>query len=136
MQNISEDLNGFYFIPGHVPSSKNSRIFNVSMKRSFKSKSSTKYIKESKPHWEEIKEDFLKIISEKSTPYLIGFHFVRKTRAKYDWVNPLQTVQDIMTELGLLEDDNVEVLIPFPLKIKGSFSSQDSKNPGVFIKIM
>ncbi len=124
-----------YFIPGHVPSSKNSRIFNFNRKRSFTSKAVTTYIKNSKLYWEKFQVDFIKKLP-KDYPVHIGFHFVRKSRHKYDFVNPLQTVQDLMVKYEWLTDDNMDILVPHPLEKEGTYSTLDSKNPGVFIQIL
>ena len=124
-----------FYVPGHVPSSKNSRAFNVARKRSFASQSANRYYKESESYWEEIKNEFLTRRPE-SGPIHIAFHFVRKTAHKYDFINPLQTVQDRMVKFGLLEDDNMDELVPHPLKIDGAYSTVDSKNAGVYFKIL
>jgi len=40
------------------------------------------------------------MIKGKKKPYKIGIHFIRGTHHKYDWVNPIQTIQDEMTHAG------------------------------------
>lgn len=124
------------FIKGHVPSSKNSRIFNSRTRRSFPSSSVQKYYKESEKDWEINKKDFLQTIKSLAYPIHIGFHFVRATKHKYDFVNPLQTIQDRLVHFGYLEDDNMDVLVPHPYEINGTYTTVDKNNPGVFIVIL
>ena len=127
-------MNKQFWIPGNVPSSKNSRSFNIAMRRSFVSKTAAKYMRDTKPYWLEYAEEFVNSLPERR-PVSVGFHFVRKTRHRYDFINPLQTVQDLMVKYGWLEDDNMDILVPHPLKIDGTFTTLDPKNPGVYIQI-
>src|SRR5210317_1739336 len=113
------------FISGNVPSSKNSKQWTGRML--IKSKTTMRYIKASKEQWEENKEKFLKLLEGKQTPYIIGFYFVRGTKHKYDWVNPVQTIQDLMVSYGWLEDDNTTVMYPIPFKIKGKYGHYDKE---------
>lgn len=124
------------FIHGNTPSSKNSRNFNIKTKRSFPSKQTSTYIKESKLDFENNKDVFLNMIKNKSKPYKIGLHFIRKSRHKYDWINPCQTVQDLMVRYGWIEDDNVTEMLPFPIEYEGSYTTYDTNNPGVYIKVL
>ena len=124
----------YIFIEGNVPSSKNSKQWTGKFLVS--SASVARWKKETKPFWEENKETFLKMVSDKSKPYLIGFHFVRKTRAKYDFVNPVQTIQDEMKNHGWIIDDNITEMVPIPVAMNGSYWSVDPENPGVFITVL
>lgn len=123
------------FISGNVASSKNGRTFNMKLKRSLDSKSTQKYKKVSKDSYRDLQEQFLSMIEGKEKPYKIGFHFVRDSRRKFDFINPVQTVQDLMVRNGWLEDDNMTEMIPFPLELDGKWYSVDKENTGVFIKI-
>jgi len=40
-----------------------------------------------------------------------------------------------MTEMGWIEDDNVDEIIPFPFKINKKYSSYSKEKPGFYIKI-
>lgn len=124
------------FIPHNTPSSKNSKI--MIMKEGKKpllihSKTVTKYIKKSKVDWLEQKDAFRYLSEGTPLPLVVGFHFVRGTRHKYDWINIVQIVQDLMKEYEWIEDDNIEHLIPIPFKMKGSYSTYNKENPGVWI---
>lgn len=122
------------FIPGSVPSSKNSRRRTRSG-TFIASKAVYKYRKLSKEYWERKRQEFLDLIKDREPPYLVGFHFIKKTRHKFDWVNPLQTVQDLMVQYDWIEDDNIEVLVPFPFQIDGVYHGYDKSNAGVYIYV-
>ena len=144
--------NALIFIPGNVPSSKNSRI--NTKHGSFASKtvktylnslgiqsysSSKKLVKGyvNKPNLiENLREDFLKQTSGKQLPLEIGFHFVRDSRRKFDFHNIVQVVLDLLTASDFIIDDNMDCVIPFALKRDGKFYSVDKENCGVWIKII
>ena len=144
--------NELIFIPGNVPSSKNSRI--NTKHGSFASKtvkaylnslgiqsysSSKKIVKGymNKPNLiENLREDFLKQTSGKQLPLEIGFHFVRDSRRKFDFHNIVQVVLDLLTASDFIIDDNMDCVIPFALKRDGKFYSVDKENCGVWIKII
>ena len=144
--------NELIFIPGNVPSSKNSRI--NTKHGSFASKtvktylnslgiqsysSSKKLVKGyvNKPNLiENLREDFLKQTSGKQLPLEIGFHFVRDSRRKFDFHNIVQVVLDLLTASDFIIDDNMDCVIPFALKIDGKFYNVNKENCGVWIKII
>ena len=121
------------FIPGNVPSSKNNKVWTG--KFFVNSKATQKYIKESKQYYLDYKDDFAKMAKNKN--YLvIGLHFVRKSKHRYDWVNPVQTVQDLMVKYEWIKDDNVDIMVPYPLKVENNYTTYDKNNPGVWIEII
>lgn len=122
------------FIPFHVPSSKNSRMRTKSG-LFIASKATRNWRKDTASYWEQYRPVFLKLVKDKPHPLKIGFHFIRKTSHKYDWVNPLQTIQDEMVKYGWIPDDSINYLVPFPLKYKGKYTTIDNVNHGVLIKI-
>ena len=144
--------NELIFIPGNVPSSKNSRI--NTKHGSFASKtvktylnslgiqsysSSKKLVKGyvNKPNLiENLREDFLKQTSGKQLPLEIGFHFIRDSRRKFDFHNIVQVVLDLLTAHDIIIDDNMDCVIPFALKIDGKFYNVNKENCGVWIKII
>lgn len=119
------------FIPYNTPSSKNSRIFNNKLKRSFPSKTVQKYLKLTKKHYEDNKEVFLKLVERKQPPYRVEFTFIRDTKRKFDLINAAQIVQDLMVKFEWIEDDNYTMLVP-------SFgdTTVDKENAGVEIKVL
>lgn len=121
------------WIPYNTPSSKNSRVWTG---RYFVvSALTTKWRKNTDKYWKEHKEEFLKQLQGKEKPYLIGLHFVRDSRRKFDFVNPVQSIQDEMKKQGWITDDNCGEILPYPLEIEGRYYSIDKSNPGVFIHV-
>jgi len=117
------------FIGGNVPSSKNGKRWTGKML--IHSKTVMKYIQSSKSDYISNKEMFLKMLEGKEPPYKISFQFVRGSKHRFDYINPCQTVQDLMVKYGWIEDDNAEFVIP-------SFEqyTYNKENPGVIIKVL
>ena len=117
------------FISGNVPSSKNGKRWTG--KYLIHSKTVMTYIKNSKNEYVENKEKFLNMIENKEIPYKVSFKFHRSSRRKFDYINPCQTVQDLMVKYGWIEDDNCLFMIP-------SFEEYEynKENPGVTIKVL
>ena len=144
--------NELIFIPGNVPSSKNSRI--NTKHGSFASKTVKSYLNSlgiqsyssskklvkgyvNKPNLiENLREDFLKQTSGKELPLEIGFHFVRDSKRKFDFHNIIQVVLDLLTAHDIIIDDNMDCVIPFALKIESKFYSVNKEQSGVWIKII
>ena len=99
-----------FFILGNVPSSKNGKRWTG--KYLIHSKTTMRYIKETKEDYLRLKDKFVKEISKQEAPYTISFKFIRNSKRKFDYVNPLQTVQDLMVKYGWIEDDNATFLLP------------------------
>lgn len=119
------------FIPTNVPSSKNSRRWTG--KYFIGSKQTMRYYKETKGYWLQHKKDFLKMIKDLDSkkPYKIAFKFVRKSRHKFDYLNPAQTVQDQMVKYGWISDDNADEMIPIFLEYE-----YNKDKPGVYISVI
>ena len=117
------------FIPSNVPSSKNSRRWTG--KFFIGSKQTLKYYKETQGYWLENKSKFIKLLKGCEKPYKISFKFIRKSKHKFDYLNPAQTVQDQMTKYGWIDDDNSDEMIPVFLKYE-----YDKEKPGVFISVV
>ena len=121
------------FIPGNVPSSKNGRRWTG--RYFIVSKQTNRYYKNSKKYWIEYKKEFHKLLkgknSQNKTPYRITFKFVRKSRHKFDYINPAQTIQDQMVKFGWITDDNADEIIPIFLEFE-----YDKNNPGVYINVL
>lgn len=117
------------FIPGNVPSSKNSKRWTGKML--INSKTVMNYIKESKGYYLEYKNKFKKELKQHEYPVKISFKFIRKSKHKFDYINPAQTVQDLMVKNGWIEDDNAEFMIPVFEQYE-----YDKEKPGVYITII
>ena len=137
------------FIPGSIPSSKNSKI--ATAKGVFHSKTVAKWLREiGILHYSTGKKevDFYKtkkcsfpfddlknMFKDVGYPCEIGLHFVRKTKTKFDFHNISQIIFDIMVAGDVIPDDNIDFVIPFVLKIDNKWYSIDKENPGVWIDI-
>ena len=130
-------MNNEIFIPINVPSSKNNKQIVYRGRRAFliNGKLTTRYIKNTASTWKLHKPLFLNMINGLQKPYIIGFHFVRDSKRKWDFINACQTTQDIMTSMGWILDDNLDVMFPVPFQIDGRWYSVDKDKPGVYIKV-
>lgn len=117
------------FIPLNTPSSKNSKQWTGKFLTS--SKNTHIWRRDTKKYWEQFKADFLKELDGLPKPYNIEFTFIRKSKHKFDYVNPLQTVLDEMVKYGWLDDDNADEIKPF----FGDYQ-YDKLNPGVIIRVL
>jgi len=122
------------FIPGNVPSSKNSKQWTGKML--IHSKVTRNYIKDTKQLYIQSKEEFDTMLFDAAgielpLPIHIDMYFVRSSRRKFDYINPAQTIQDLMVKWGWIEDDNCDIIVPH-------FSGYhvDKENPGVYIKVL
>lgn len=120
------------FIPGNVPSSKNSKQWTG--KFLVWSKTAQKYVKDTKPYWEQFKlrfENEIFIQCNNKFPIYVEFEYHRKSRHQFDYVNPTQTILDLMKKFGWIEDDNADIIIPvFKPYV------YNKENPGVYITII
>ncbi len=123
-----------FFCPSGTPSSKNSRQWTG--KRFLPSRATIAWRAETQSFWEDNKDRFIEQLKDVEKPYKLGFHFVRKSKHQYDWVNPIQTMQDEMSKYGWIDDDNTLEMIPYPLCIDGQWSSYSKENPGCYMKII
>ncbi len=117
------------FIPGNVPSSKNSKRWTGKML--INSKTVMRYIKSSQTDYIINKPKFKEMCQDKIFPVTVSFKFIRGSKHKFDYINPAQTVQDLMVKNFWIEDDNCDFMIPCfePYEY-------DKENPGVIIKLL
>ena len=89
------------------------------------------YIKSTKEDWINNKQKYEELINDKEMPYSKEFTFVRNSRRKFDYINPCQTVQDLMVKYDYIQDDNCDCVLP-------SFGryEYDKENSGVKIKVL
>jgi len=121
------------FIPYNVPSSKNGKQWTG--KYLVWSKAGQKYRKSTKRHWEsskiDFRKEFIKAVSKSQYPVKVSFKFIRGSKHKFDYVNPLQTVLDLMVEFGWIADDNADIILPVFEQYE-----YNKNNPGVWIEIL
>jgi len=102
------------FIPGNVPSSKNSKQMVINNGRTFFvwSKTAQKYVKNTKKDFVDNAPVFKSYVKGLKKPYKISFKFIRGSKHKFDYPNPLQTILDLMVKYEWIEDDNADEVIP------------------------
>ena len=139
------------FIPLNTPSSKNSKI--ATSKGVFHSKTVMNYLRAlGIQHFSSSRKEvkgyvkkpnlFLQafkdweVPNEQNYPIKVGFHFVRNSRRPFDYINVLQVVMDLMVAHKLIEDDDMNHILPFPMERDGKYYTIDKENPGVYIKIL
>lgn len=139
------------WIDGNVPSSKNSKV--KTSRGIFASKTVTKYLRAlgiqhysvgkkivsgyvRRPNlFEELRPQFEEALKDKNPPFVVGFHFVRNSKRKFDFHNIVQIIADLIVAHDFIEDDNMDHFIPVPFKKKGEYYSVDKEKPGVYVKI-
>ena len=137
------------FIPGNVPSLKNSKV--ATSRGVFASKTVCHYLQDlgvrkyscSKGTFENYKtrpnlfekavEPMKEVLANREAPCVIGLFFIRNSKRKFDWINAVQIICDLLTAHGVIEDDNMDVLIPRPVKVAGSWYTIDRDRPGCII---
>lgn len=122
------------FIPGHVPSSKNSKQWTGKMLIS--NKPTLKYKANTIWHYARYKNDFLAAIKNKDLPIHLGFYFLRESRHDFDFINACQIVQDSLVKADWLADDNMKFLIPYCLHTTNLHYSYNKETPGVILKVL
>jgi hypothetical protein len=140
------------FIHGSIPSSKNSKV--ATSKGVFHSKTVGKFLREMGiQHYSVSKKEItyyktrpclfpveeLKSILKTNTnqvPLKIGVHFIRQSKAKFDFHNICQIIFDLMVAFNIIDDDNMDCILPFPMQIDDKWYSVDKENPGAWIAIL
>lgn len=133
MENLKQ-YHGDIWIPYNTPSSKNNKQWTG--KYLISSKNTNKYVKDTKEIWLLNKDKFISLLENKNKPYVIGLHFVRKSKHKFDFINACQIVQDLMVKYEWIADDNMDEMVPQVLFIENKAYSYDKENPGVWIRVI
>ena len=149
------ELHEAVFVSGSIPSSKNSKV--ATSKGVFHSKTVTKWLREQGiQHYSASKKEValyktkpcvfpameLRSMlassesSQQKMPIKLGIHFVRQTKAKFDFHNICQILFDLMVAFCIIEDDNMDCILPFPMQMNGAWYSVDKNNPGAYIAIL
>ena len=138
------------FIPGNVPSLKNSKV--KTSRGIFPSKTVSKYLAKqgvksysvSRKTVEDYKtrdNEFrkasapLKQVIGKDKPNVVYFHFVRDSKRRFDFHNAVQIIADLLVAHDIIEDDDMTCFIPMPKQKDGLWYSLDKNNPGVWIYV-
>ncbi len=102
-------------------SSKNSRqIFKLKdalgKTRTIVAKSDNAKKQETDYHWQltdvSRKKKWLEMTGNLEYPFRINFHFVRKTKRRFDYINLIQNFLDSMVKAGYIPDDDADHVIP------------------------
>lgn len=115
------------FIRGNVPSSKNSKVWTGRIL--VWGKTAQRYIKETEYEWAINAKVFKGMIHE--YPIRCSLRFIRGSHHKFDYVNPTQTILDLMVKYGWITDDNADIIIPVFEQYE-----YNKENPGVYINIL
>ena len=118
-----------FFIKGHVPSSKNSKVWTG--KHLIHSKQTREYIASTKMHYFLEGLEFKKATKNLKKPLILGFKFIRSTKHKFDYINMLQIVQDMMVKYHWIDDDNCDEVMPMFQPYE-----YNKDKPGVLISIL
>lgn len=124
------------FIPGQVMSKKNSKkIWCVSGKPVISS--SEHYLKWTKALqwvWIQHRAKWLDSIKGHELPLIIGMHFVRKDKSKFDFNNMSQGIMDEIQKAQWIPGDDIANIFAVPVpNEKGEIFSIDPKAPGVYL---
>ena len=151
------------FIPGNVPSLKNSKvktsrgIFHSPTVSKFirslgiqhfnsRKKEVKGYVDPLRPNQiEALRDSFKAMKAGKNDPIIIGYHQIRNSKRLFDFSNSVELIQDLLTAHDFIEDDNVKYVFPVPMSIDGKLITEsdprafplysvDKNNPGVWIK--
>lgn len=116
----------YLFIPGNVPSSKNSNQWTG--KFLVKSKTCRKYISNTEDYFMTFRESFKEMFGSGKNPIKVGMYFVRDSKRRFDYINACQIIADLMVKNFWIEDDNADFFLPVFLGY-----SYDKKNSGVYL---
>jgi len=108
------EAEGKIFIPYNVVSLKNGRIFKYIKGRPklIYSDAYDTYLTLTASYYARNTARFKEMIKDKESPYRVGFYFIRATLQRWDYINCLEGVQDIMVNHGWIPDDSADNLIP------------------------
>jgi hypothetical protein len=135
------------FIPGEVPSSKNSKV--KAARGVFMSKATRQYLQaqgiksysarngvegyKRRPNLFDtpaLRHEF----AGREYPIVLGMHFVRATKRRWDFCNMSQIICDLLVAHKIIVDDDIEHLIPVALRFNDKLYSVDKERPGVWLQ--
>ena len=123
------------FIPGEVPSEKNSKRAFVDEAtgkiRVQSSKFTNRYVRNKRNYGSAYRRQWHEMTKGKEYPLTVEFYFIRETEGDFDYNNLSQVLTDLMKKWGWIPDDSMRYVIP-------NFSRQyavNPFNPGVEISV-
>ena len=72
----------------------------------------------------------------KQEPLVLGYHFIRNSKRSFDYINACQIIFDLLSAHDFIPDDDMQHLVPVPLKIDSRWWHVDKDSPGVILKIL
>lgn len=161
---IGSNEKNLIFIPGNIPSLKNSKVMtkrgivssptvnkfirSLGIQRYSAHRKEVKgYVDPNRPNqFKALEKQFKEHAKGKDYPLLLGVHQVRDSKRKFDFSNSIELIQDLLVAHDFIEDDNVEFLFTVPMTIDGELPTEDNfrdrewysvdkDNPGAYIKI-
>lgn len=143
-------MNKIVFIPGNVPSLKNSKV--KTSHGIFPSKTVKKYLRSlgiNKYSSGRKEVDLYKTIpltfpvdelkdlfSADEYPKIVGIHFIRDSERTFDFNNASQIIFDLLTAFDVIPDDSMKYVVPACLKVENRFYTVDKENTGCLITII
>ena len=116
------------FIPGNVPSLKNSKI--ATTKGVFASKTVRHYLQDLGIRGYSLRERAVQeyqrrpnlfraaikpmLSADIKIPHLIGLYFIRDSNRQFDWINAAQIIFDLLVAHRVITDDSMRYLVPSP----------------------
>lgn len=116
-----------YFTGRNVPSSKNNKKWTG--KILIKNKLSLDYEKWSAPLFLQNKRKWKQQMTE--YPVNVEFYFYRDSKRRFDYINCLQIIADLMQFHGYIEDDDADHFIP----IFSGYEVTDKEHSGFRMRI-
>ena len=136
------------FIPFNTPSLKNSKPngkFHSASVRKYLQKLGVKSFSSSRKEAVGYKTrpnlfacrvvDLAKHIEAKQKPVRMGFHFIRDSKRKFDYINAMQIILDLLTAHGVIEDDDCDTVIPYVAERFGKPYFVDKENAGCILEV-
>lgn len=139
------------FIPGNVPSKKNSKQigyrtnYGSGKKLMYCGKPVTpiiissaitlKYEKAKEGYYSGMAPAFRMMVGDLPMPYVVEFFFIRETKALFDFGNACQVILDLMQKHGWVGNDSIDHILPIP-RLNGVAWTVDKQNAGVIIRIV
>lgn len=141
-------VNELIFIPGNIPSVKNSKVMGKYPSKTVQKwlrlygiqsyhtgKKQVRFFKTIPKQYDF--EELMKPIKRLTNyPTKLGFYFIRGTKHSCDFHNMCQIIADLMVSFDIIPDDDMNHLLIFPLELNGKYFDYDKENPGLLIKIL
>jgi len=81
-------------------------------------------------------DELRELLSGVDYPIVLGLHFVRGSKHKFDFHNACQIILDLMTAFEIIPDDNMDYIIPQAFRVDGNYYSYSKNDPGVWVSII